>query len=264
MAIDPRAIADHERETWDRCAELYAKMLIPLTRQGYQLIADANYIRPGTRVLDIGCGPGDFTSDFSDSGALVTGVDFAPEMIRVARERFPEVRFEVADAESLPFDDGSFDVVVGAYFVHHLARPEVAFREIFRVLRSGGRFVFVIPIQEAQASFGSLFSAVSEHHEQEALPGGPLLLELDTSVHKSMLAAAGFVECTLERRDVICELKTLDPLLKGGWEIGGLSSLPKQTQAAIESTTLKNAQPYWTEDRYVFPDTVFFGSAFRG
>ena len=104
-------------------------------------------------VLDIGCGPGDFTRAFSETGAIVTGVDFSPEMIRVAQDRFPRVTFKVADAESLPFGDCSFDVVVGAYVVHHLARPDLAFREIYRVLRPGGRFVFVIPIQEAQASF---------------------------------------------------------------------------------------------------------------
>lgn len=264
MAIDPQAIADHERETWDRCAEVYADNLVPLTRQGYQLIADSGYIRHGGHVLDIGCGPGDFTRAFSETGAIVTGVDFSPEMIRVAQDRFPSVTFKVADAESLPFGDCSFDVVVGAYVVHHLARPDLAFREIYRVLRPGGRFVFVIPIQEAQASFGSFFSAVGKHHEQEALPGGPLLLELDTNVHKSMLAAAGFAGCEIERREVTCELKSLEPLLVGGWEIGGLSSLPKQTQAAIEETTRKNAQPFWRNDRYLFPDHVFFGSAMRG
>jgi len=263
MAIDPQAIADHERETWDRCAQVYVDNLVPLTRQGYQLIADAGFVGRGTRLLDIGCGPGDFTRAFSDTGALATGVDFSPEMIRIAQDRFPEVAFKVADAERLPFDDCSFDVVVGAYLVHHLARPEVAFREIHRIVKPRGRFVFVIPIQEAQASFGSFFSAVGEHHEQEAIPGGPLLLELDTAVHKSMLATAGFAMCEIERREVTCELESLEPLLRGGWEIGGLSSLPKPIQAAIRATTLKNAEPYWTKDRYRFPDSVFFGNATR-
>jgi len=263
MAIDPRAVADRERETWNRCAQVYADTLLPLTRQGYQLITDSGFVSRGIRLLDIGCGPGDFTRAFSDAGALVTGVDFSPEMIRIARDRFPEVEFKVADAERLPFDDCSFDVVVGAYLAHHLARPDVAFQEIYRVVRPGGRFVFVIPIQEAQASFGSFFSAVGEHYEQEAIPGGPLLLELDTAVHKSMLAAAGFSMCEIERRVVTCELESLEPLLKGGWEIGELSSLPQPIQAAIEATTRENAQPYWTKDRYLFPDNVFFGTATR-
>jgi SAM-dependent methyltransferase len=263
VAIDPQTIADRERETWNRCAEVYANNLLPLTRQGYQLITDAGFVRQGVHLLDIGCGPGDFTRAFSDAGALVTGVDFSSEMIRVAQDRFPEIEFKEADAERLPFDDCSFDVVVGAYLVHHLARPDAAFQEIYRVVKPGGRFVFVIPIQESQASFGSFFSAVGEHHEQEAIPGGPLLLELDTAVHKSMLATAGFAMCEIERREVTCELESLEPLLRGGWEIGGLSSLPKPIQAAIEATTLKNAEPYWTKDRYRFPDSVFFGSATR-
>ena len=264
MAADPKAIADHERMTWDRCAKVYPDTLVRLTRQGYQLIADTGYIRPGVLVLDIGCGPGDFTKAFSDAGAIVTGVDFAPVMIRVARERFPGIDFKVADAESLPFIDSSFDVVVGAYVVHHLARPEVAFREIHRVLSPGGRFVFVIPIQEAQASFGAFFSAVGQHHQQEAIPGGPLLFELDTNVHKATLEASGFVQFEIERREVICELEALEPLLRGGWEVGNLSSLPRETQEAIEATTRKNAERYRTGDRYRFPDNVFLGSALRG
>ena len=263
MAIDPQAIADRERESWNRCAEGYANNLLPLTRQGYKLITDAGFVRRGVHLLDIGCGPGDFTSAFADAGAHVTGVDFSSEMIRIAQGRFPELEFKVADAERLPFDDSSFDVVVGAYLVHHLARPDVVFREIYRVVKSGGCFVFVIPIQEAQASFGSFFSAVAEHHEQEAIPGGPLLLELDTAVHKSMLATAGFAKCDIDRREVTCELDALEPLLRGGWEIGGLSSLPKAIQMDIEATTRKNAEPYWTRDRYLFPDSVFFGSATR-
>jgi SAM-dependent methyltransferase len=264
MEIDPQAIADHERATWDRCAEIYANSAIPLTRQGYQLISDSGYIRRGMDVLDVGCGPGDFTMSFSAAGASVTGVDFSPEMIRVARARFPQIVFEVADAESLPFGDSSFDIVVGAYVVHHLARPEIAFGEIYRVLRPGGRFIFVIPIQEAQASFGSFFSAVGQHHEQEAMPGGPLLLELNTDVHKSMLAAAGFASCEIERREVICELDSLELLLRLGWQFGDLSSLSKQAQAAIEETTRENAQPYWSHGRYRFPDNVLFGYAARG
>ena len=200
----------------------------------------------------------DYTKAFAEAGAIATGIDFAPAMVRVAQQRFPDLTYRVADAEHLPFDDSTFDVVVGINVIHHLARPEVVFREIGRVLTPQGRFVFVIPIQEATASFGAFFSAVGAHHELEAVPGGPLLFELDTNVHRSMLEAAGFATCEIERREFINELKTLEPLLEGGWEIANLSFLSTETQAAIQATTRKNAEPYWATDRYRFPDTVFF------
>lgn len=263
MPVDPEAVAEHERTTWNRFAELYEKAL-PLVRQGHQLIRDSGYIHAGVQVLDLGCAAGAYTKTLADADVIATGIDFAPEMIRVAQQRYPDVTFKMADAEHLPFDDGSFDVVIGAYVIHHLARPEVVFRQIYRVLTPGGRFVFVIPIQEAQASFGSFFSALQQYHEVEAVPGGPLLFEVDTNVHHSMLEASGFVQCEIERREVICELSTLEPLLEVGWEIANLSSLSKETQAAIEATTRKNAEPYWTNDaRYRFPDNVFFGTASR-
>src|SRR5215217_1089463 len=74
-------------------------------------------------------------------------------------------RQPASPAEQLPFEDDTFDLVVGVYVVHHLARPRVVFESVCRVTKPGGHFAFTIPDQLRQASFGSFFSAVTEHHE---------------------------------------------------------------------------------------------------
>jgi SAM-dependent methyltransferase len=108
-------------------------------------IADAARLGPGVRVLEVGCGTGFFSEIFSAAGCDLTAIDISPELLERARQRGPlNVRFEVQDIERLPYPDGSFDAAVGVRVLHHLDL-EVAFSEIGRVLRSGGRISFCEP-----------------------------------------------------------------------------------------------------------------------
>ena len=103
---------------------------------------------PGTRVLEVGCGPGHLSNRLAHQHGLeMTGVDLDPAMIERARakagrpgsagERRPS--FVVGDAASLAFPDGSFDLVVSTLSMHHWADPTAGLAEIGRVLRPGGR-----------------------------------------------------------------------------------------------------------------------------
>jgi SAM-dependent methyltransferase len=103
-------------------------------------------------VLDYGCGSGRASMRYlRDGAAFVTGFDIAPAMIEAAEQRAvghgvaERTAFLVADAHRTPFDDDAFDLVVGIAILHHLDIP-VALREIRRVLRPGGRAVFMEPL----------------------------------------------------------------------------------------------------------------------
>jgi demethylmenaquinone methyltransferase/2-methoxy-6-polyprenyl-1,4-benzoquinol methylase len=103
----------------------------------------------GKRILDLGIGTGDLARELSRRGAAqVCGADFTPEMLRTASSRGAERRMPdgphalvAADAHRLPFADASFDAVTSGFLLRNLTDLPVAFREMARVLRPGGRVV---------------------------------------------------------------------------------------------------------------------------
>ena len=110
------------------------------------------YDPAGKVVLDYGCGPGYLTKHLIARGAVhVTGIDVSDAEIEQARERAAKngiedrSRFLVADAHATDFPDDSFDVIIGDSILHHLELRK-ALLEIRRILRPGGRAVFLEPL----------------------------------------------------------------------------------------------------------------------
>lgn len=99
----------------------------------------------GKRVLDVGCGDGVLCVGLAEAGGNVTGLDTDPGMLTAARERAGTsgvaAAFVEGDARSLPFADGSFDVVLAVTVLCFVANAERAVQEMARVLRPGGRLV---------------------------------------------------------------------------------------------------------------------------
>lgn len=260
--FDPDTVSNYERETWSRCADSYLDTFAGLTGQTAKILVQNANICEGTEVLEIGSGPGHVADLLSIAGGLVTGVDFSAEMVDVARNRYPHATFVHADAERLPFDDGSFDAVVANFVVHHLARPQIVFSEINRVLKDDGRFGFVVWGEpEAQSSIGAFFAAVQEHGSLDELPHGPLFGITDQAVYKSLLNGAGLIDVQLETHDVVWRSETLESVIRGFWDWGNMATLDRELQNRIESATRKNAEQFNLGGHYEFPHTVFVGTA---
>lgn len=103
-------------------------------------------VRPGDRVLDVGCGEGDFCRQIADAGGDPVGVDIAQAALARARRRHPALRFELmAPHGPLPFDHASFDVVWASEVIEHVADTASWLSEIRRVLRGGGRLLVTTP-----------------------------------------------------------------------------------------------------------------------
>jgi ubiquinone/menaquinone biosynthesis C-methylase UbiE len=109
-------------------------------------------LKPGERVLDVGCGTGvltRLTAEAVGPSGRVVGIDPSPGMLGVARRNAVQTNsraeFKFAAIEHLPFEDGSFDVVLSSCMLHHLPAEtkHEGLREVWRALRPGGRFVAV-------------------------------------------------------------------------------------------------------------------------
>jgi ubiquinone/menaquinone biosynthesis C-methylase UbiE len=98
-------------------------------------------------ALDIGCGTGFLSLELAARGHKVTGIDFAPEMLALAKDKAAKagaaIRFEHADAENLRFAPASFDLVITRHVLWTLPHPEAAISEWIRVLRPGGRLAVI-------------------------------------------------------------------------------------------------------------------------
>ena len=103
-------------------------------------------IERGMRVLDVGCGTGVVALTAARLGARVTGSDLTPKLIERAKENSHlmglDIAWDVGDAEELPYKDGEFDAVVSQFGHMFAPRPDVAVREMLRVLKPGGVIAF--------------------------------------------------------------------------------------------------------------------------
>ena len=150
-------------------------------------------VRPEAQVLDVGCGSGWASRLFAEKArhGRVVGIDISDEMIRVAREgsgAFPNLTFEVASAEDLPFANGQFTDAFSMESLYYYVDMTRALSEIHRVLKPGGLFVTVVDLyQENEPS----------HQWIETLQV-PVHL-LSTTEYSGLFAQAGFVEIEARR-----------------------------------------------------------------
>jgi ubiquinone/menaquinone biosynthesis C-methylase UbiE len=103
--------------------------------------------RQSLDVLDVGCGTGILSLEMAARGHRVTGIDFAPAMLALAKAKaaaaHADIRFDEGDAEALPYPPGRFDLVITRHVLWTLPHPEAAIDEWVRVLRPSGRLAVI-------------------------------------------------------------------------------------------------------------------------
>lgn len=126
-------------------------------------------VKQGMRVLDVGCGTGNYSMKLANLGCRVTGVDISDNMLDIAREKAgregADIEFFNMDAYNLEFDDESFDGVLCMTAFEFLDKPQKALEEFFRVVRKGGQIL--VGTITSDSAWGKLY--MSEEFRQNSV-----------------------------------------------------------------------------------------------
>ena len=131
-------------DRFTRTAEVFAHFAVPDRVADAETLVRLVSAAKDDRAVDLACGPGTLALRFARHVRWVCGVDLTPKMLALAQktaaqENLTNLVLAFGDAQSLPFADGSLDLAVTSYSLHHMSDPARVVREMARVLRRGGR-----------------------------------------------------------------------------------------------------------------------------
>jgi SAM-dependent methyltransferase len=262
---------EFEHAGWERAAAHYGDAFGRLTMQAVPALLDAAAAVGGTRLLDVACGPGFVAAAAVDRGAIVSAVDFAPAMVEAARRRYPALDVREGDAESLAFEDASFDAVVMNFGMLHLAHPDAAIAEGRRVLAPGGRYAFTVWAPPAQAvGFGMTLRAIETHGNPNVpLPEGPPFFRFSDAVEmRGALAAAGFSDMRVRVLELTWRLSSSDEVFdavsRGGVRMSAvLRAQTPEAFEAIRAAVRREVETYRSGEAFRIPMHAMLASATR-
>lgn len=273
MANSGQSFREFEQAGWEESSVVtkYHEHLASVTTQSVDALLDAVGIRSGSRVLDVATGAGYIAGAATQRGANATGIDFSATQVRMARERYPTVRFEQADAEALPFDPDTFDAVVNGFGMCHLPNPDVALREAFRVLKRGGRVAFTVwDTPERAVALGAVYAAVRAHGSLDVgLPAGPnFFLFSDPEQSTKALLSAGFVSPSCRQVPQVWRVSDPDKVFEGIAEgsVRAAATLRAQSPGAREAikTALRDTvAAYKRGDQFEVPLPAILATAVK-
>jgi len=263
MTQPAQSFGEFELAAWENpsLADKYHEHLSNLTKQSVGALLDAVETPAGSRILDVATGAGYVAGEASRRGAHAIGIDFSAAQVRMARAMYPQVRFEQADAQALPFEDESFDAVVNAFGICHFPEPELALREAFRVLKRGGRLAFTVwDIPERAVGFGAVYAAIRAHGTLDVgLPAGPnfFLFSAANFTMKALLHA-GFVSPSFRQVPQVWTMSDPDQLFAMVSEgtaraAATLQAQTPQAKQAIRAELREMVATYKVSDRYEVP-----------
>lgn len=196
----PDSFAALEKREWTRpdLARSYARVFATAADMVAPILVEAVNAKPGMKSLDLCCGHGNVASELVKAGAEVTGLDFSPVMLDMARAAVPDAQFVEGDAMALGFDDATFDAVTIGFGMPHVPDPPKVVSEARRVLRPGGRLAFSVWCgPEVDTALGYVFGAIEQFGSPDiTLPPGPGANDYaDPALAYPVLQAAGFANC---------------------------------------------------------------------
>lgn len=245
---------------WQERAVRYDETTLKMT--GSTIPRLIELIKPSAtdHILDVCCGTGAVARHLVPSGANVSGVDFAPDMIEQAAKSVPTARFVTGDAQHLPFEDGMFDAVLTNFGHYHLPDPDKAITEAARVLKPGGRYGFTTWVgPDASDGFRLIFETILGNVDRRVeTPAAPDAFRLaDETVARRVLESAGFGDVAVETfaSEITCAPYEFVAFLKAATVRATfvMKAQPEDVQRRIEGLLREGVQTFRQGDVVVVP-----------
>jgi SAM-dependent methyltransferase len=250
--IDTNAFHQFEHDGWEQASDDYHRYFGSLTSQTIGPLLDAVSAEPKTNLLDIASGPGYVSAEAQRRGWAPLGVDFSEAMVAMARKLHPAIDFQVGDAEALGFRDSQFATAVMNFGILHLAQPEAAVREAYRVLHSDGLFGFTVWAKPEEAlGFAIALDAIREFGDPNVqLPAGPPFFRFSERAEcVRALENAGFEQVVIVQLPLVWKLASpadvFEAFYRGSARTGGLlRAQPSAALAKVRGAIEKRATAY--------------------
>jgi SAM-dependent methyltransferase len=288
-AVDPsktQKFRENLREEWtgDRTVAAWRKwqaQIAAFTRGATDAILEGAHLRPGMRVLDLASGVGDPALSIAEeirSTGRVTATDLGPGMISLAEElahkkNLTNIEFREASAEALPFPDGSFDVLTCRFGIMFFPDLPRALRECLRVLRPGGRAVFVAWGKKEQPFFTTTAGTILKHVPVPPPPPDPdgpsLFMFGERDRLRRALEAAGFSHVHEEDRIIAGRwASSIEQYWEQFTEVAApfrplLDQLTAEKMAQAKAESFAALNKFWTGKELNMPLEIVIGTGTR-
>ncbi|MGD8167919.1 class I SAM-dependent methyltransferase [Herbiconiux sp. P16] len=233
---DGRTDVDDDRHGWSAVAGEWAELWGGFAEPARRILIAEARVGKGTRVLDVGCGSGEFLAALAEAGAVAVGIDPARGMVEEARRRAPGAEVRQGGVDDLPWADVSFDVVTAVNALQFADDTLEALGEMIRVAGPGGRIAVANWADRAHNDIDTIEIAVAEADGEEPQPDGDLRV---AGGLEQLFRDAGLELLGSGLVDVPWEATDDDTLVRGV-----LLGAPPEEQRASAPVVLAAARPF--------------------
>lgn len=250
---------EFEEKAWEKKAHLFDDTWGQVTRQPNKRIIEMLGLVSGQSLLDIGCGSGHFSELADRHGIRVTGIDYSEAMIKIAKESYPKIAFQREDAESLTFNDETFEATTLNYLLLHVTDQKKALLEARRVLKNGGKLLYTLWLPPSESpALELIFSAIGKYADTSVIPLADDIFQfVNEAFCGQFFLESGLFLSKRERFEGYFDIRDKEDFFSSvlaGTRMGGTIDLQKpDIKNRIKEEIFSSMDQYKAGARYIIP-----------
>lgn len=252
-----------QRYGWDKAAEYYENYWQAQLKPAHDLLIEEANIQPGEVILDIAAGTGLITfrmAEKTTSSGKIVATDISDEMVNIGNQivqsrALPNVHFERMDAENLTYTENTFDLTTCALGLMYFPDPDASLKEMYRVLKYGGRAVVAVWGSRKKCGWANIFPIVDARVSTDVCP---MFFNLgESEVLKYPFENAGFKNISLQKIETKLSYSSAEEACQasfmGGPVAMAYSRFDELTRNEAKKEYLESIAPFKTKNGYEIP-----------